>query len=64
MSCLTCTHWNLRKAGELARMGLAACAKGESFRYLPGHQGCSKHQPLAADLVAKRQEWLGARVCR
>jgi hypothetical protein len=57
-TCQTCTHWNLKGSPAMARLGLAACALGKSWTYLPGHRACQNHAPLAADVLEKRLAWL------
>lgn len=61
-TCLTCTHWMLKKSSDkdikkMARMGFARCALGPPWAYLPPLQTCDKHKPVAADVAAARIEW-------
>lgn len=58
MTCATCIHWVPRQHREMAKQGMAACALGKSWNFLPPQHGCAKHAPAAADVQADRERWL------
>lgn len=55
--CLTCLDWNLRASPQHARVGLAACAHGETFVFLDANKTCSKHRPASAEITQGRQAY-------
>ena len=58
MSCLTCTHWSLRRAGGMARHGYGACAAGPAWQHLAPQHACAKHKPAAESVTQARVAWL------
>lgn len=61
LTCTTCAHWNLKRAGQMARHSYGLCDKGKPWAYkAPGH-ACKKHSDAPAPIVAARVKWLKAK---
>ena len=64
ITCIHCTHWNLREAPAMARHGFGACGQGKNPNTT--HSGtfprvCLRFSALPAADVQKRQAWLEKR---
>lgn len=58
MDCLTCTHWDAKRtAPEIRRIGLAVCALGPRWQYLPPESGCARFTEAPAETAAARRQW-------
>jgi hypothetical protein len=56
--CATCQSWSL-KASPLARAGMAPCAFGNRWEYLPPTGTCAKHKPVEQAAADARVLYLG-----
>lgn len=58
MTCLTCAHWQPKKAGALARHGFGGCAHlPASTATAPGHT-CKRHKAAPESVTQAREAWL------
>lgn len=59
MNCATCTNWQPRES-IMARQGLAPCAKGSAWTYLPPSHECrvNLHKQADEKTVNARSVWL------
>ena len=57
-TCLTCTHWSPRRAGDMARHGYGVCAAGPAWQHLAPQHACAKHKPAAESVTQARAAWL------
>jgi hypothetical protein len=57
-ACLTCQHWQPKKSGDMAKFRLCRCALQPAWLFLPPQQTCPRHALVAADVAAKRVEWV------
>lgn len=66
-TCCHCKHLDLHAAEKIkpgsARMGLAKCGRQDmgkaTFITTTYARECASFEPAAADVVAKRVEWIG-----
>ena len=59
--CITCRHFNLRDAGQMARQGFGHCgleANRAAFQSATFERHCRKFDPVDDDTADKRQAWL------
>lgn len=62
MTCLTCTHWQPQKSGDMAKYRLALCALGSIYSYLPPSHTCGQFKELEdVEKVEKRRKWVEAK---
>lgn len=58
MTCLACTHWQPRRAGDMAKHGYGLCAIGPAWQHLAPQHTCAKHKPAAESVTQARTQWL------
>lgn len=58
--CVSCTHFSLRDAGEMAQRGCGRCAHDAPHTYYSAmrERECGKFNAAEVDVVDKRKEWL------
>ena len=57
-TCLSCTHWQPKKAGALARHGFGGCAHLPAHTATaPGHV-CKRHKAAEESVTQARKAWL------
>ena len=57
-TCLSCTHWQPRRSGDMARHGYGVCAAGPAWQHLAPQHTCAKHWPAAESVTQARTQWL------
>ena len=57
-TCLTCTHWQPRRAGDMAKHGYGLCAIGPAGHYLAPQHACAKQSTAAESVTQARTQWL------
>lgn len=58
MTCLHCTHLNLQRHPDHAKVGLARCALDHVAGRFNGMQhNCMRFATAAQDVIEKREEW-------
>lgn len=58
MTCSSCQHWSLQKAGRMAAQGYGLCSLLKPWLYKAPQYTCQKHKPADADVAHARVEWL------
>lgn len=62
ISCADCKHFNLRDAGQMARLGCGRCAFDKPATTYPALRlrECGKFEAADEAITAKRRQWLNA----
>lgn len=61
VQCIDCQHFNLRSAGQMAKLGYGHCeleVSKASFQSATFARHCPDFDPAAADAADKRRAWL------
>lgn len=61
VQCITCQHFSLRDAGQMARQGYGHCGLERSkatFQSADFERQCRQFEAADTDTAAKRQAWL------
>ena len=60
VSCVDCSHFNLRDAGQMARQGCGNCKHDAAYSYYSASKcrDCGKFNPADVKVIDKRKAWL------
>lgn len=62
MTCLTCVNWDAKNTPpEMRRVGLATCALGPRWEFLPPEQACPRFEEALPVVAAARRTWFAKR---
>ena len=60
MTCLTCKHWEPKKAGNMAKHRMAPCGLGKAWTFYGPQHTCAKQADAKKEVTAAREKWVQA----
>jgi len=57
MTCATCTNYQPKQSGDMAKVGFARCALGPRWQFRPPWFECVKHELATQEVISARSKW-------